>query len=332
MAEFADREGIGAVYRDQAILTKGDLNRPLSSSSQPRVMARMLEQLELAESMNVLEIGAGTGYNAALLSLLARRVVSVELDPRTATEARAALRRGGYRARVVTADGHGGFAGGAPYDRMIVTASTDAVPRAWWNQLVSDGLLVVPLRLGGWGAQAIAGLEKTHNGFRSRSVIAGGFMPMRTNGSAPPPSSFLGANADGRLIRGLTGASLATLTAEAKRRLLATVLGDARRVPLPFRTRGHALGLFVSLTLPAGRFVMSMPGFAVGAIARDGRSLALLGRSSLAAFGDDRAAELLLRRVDDWDRRGRPRESDLRLSVSFRGNRSTIRRRWPSLA
>src|SRR5205823_5917127 len=136
-------------------------------SSQPLIMARMLERLELGEGMNVLEIGAGTGYNAALLSLLARRATSVELDRRTASEARAALRRGGYRARVVTADGHRGFASGAPYDRIIVTASTDVLPRAWWRQLADDGLVVVPLRFAPSGAQAVVALEKTRTGFRS---------------------------------------------------------------------------------------------------------------------------------------------------------------------
>jgi hypothetical protein len=119
----------------------------------------------------------------------------------------------------------------------------------------------------------------------------------------------------------VTGPSLVSLTAAAKRRLLATALEDARRVPLPVRTRGHVLGLFVSLTLPAGRFVMSVPGFAVGAIFRDGRSLAVLGPTALAAFGDDRAAELLLRRVEDWVRRGRPRESDLRFQRLLRRQR-----------
>jgi len=69
--EFAAREGLAAVYRDQAILTKhNEHGVPVSSSSQPAIMAEMLEQLELAEGMNVLEVGAGTGYDAALLSLL----------------------------------------------------------------------------------------------------------------------------------------------------------------------------------------------------------------------------------------------------------------------
>ena len=326
--EFAAREGVAAVYRNEAILTRGDLRRPLSSSSQPTIMARMLERLELEEDMNVLEVGAGTGYNAALLSLLARRVVSVELDHRTAVGARAALRRGGYRARVVTGEGRLGFAARAPYDRIIVTASTDVVPRGWWKQLADGGLLEVPLRLDTSGAQAVVVFEKSADGFRSRAVIAGAFMPLRTGDDEVSPTPFLGASADGRLIRGLSGSSLGTLTAQAKRRLLATALGEERRVPLPFRSRSPALGLFVGLTLSPSRHVMSVPGFRVGAIARDGRSLALLAPSSVHSFGDDRATEILLRRVEDWDRRGRPAESDLHLRLSYAGERSSIRRQW----
>jgi protein-L-isoaspartate(D-aspartate) O-methyltransferase len=149
--EFATREGLEAVYRDDAILTKqSEHGVPLSSSSQPSIMAVMLEQLCVEEGMRVLEIGTGTGYNAALLSLLvgARgQVVSVDLDGPIAAAARRALREGGYRVRVVHADGRAAFPGAAPYDRIIVTASADTVPRAWFEQLMDGGLLQVPLRL-----------------------------------------------------------------------------------------------------------------------------------------------------------------------------------------
>ena len=152
---------------------------------------------------------------------------------------------------------------------------------------------------------------------RPRTVFFGGGTP-----------SLLPVEQMRRLIRGLSGSSLRTLTAQAKRRLLATALGEERRVPLPFRSRSPALGLFVGLTLSPSRHVMSVPGFRVGAIARDGRSLALLAPSSVHSFGDDRATEILLRRVEDWDRRGRPAESDLHLRLSYAGERSSIRRQW----
>jgi protein-L-isoaspartate(D-aspartate) O-methyltransferase len=115
--DFAEREGLAAFYRDQSILTK--LNAQgvaLSSSSQPAIMALMLEQLQLAEGMRVLEVGAGTGYNAALLSVLVGRrgrVVSVDVDPELAHAARLALRAASYRARVVVGDGW-------PHNRSLV--------------------------------------------------------------------------------------------------------------------------------------------------------------------------------------------------------------------
>jgi protein-L-isoaspartate(D-aspartate) O-methyltransferase len=184
--EFAEREGLAAVYRDESILTKRNVHGvPLSSSSQPAIMALMLEQLQLAEGMRVLEIGAGTGYNAALLSVLVGRrgrVISVDVDPEIARGARRALRGAGYKARVMVGDGREGFADAAPYDRIIVTASSDSVPVAWFEQLDPGGLLEVPLRLSASGAQAIPLLRKGRAGFRSTGVVAGGFMPLRSAG------------------------------------------------------------------------------------------------------------------------------------------------------
>ena len=134
--EFAASHGLEAVYRDEAILTKQAASGlPLSSSSQPAIMALMLEQLQLGEGMSVLEVGAGTGYNAALLSRLvgrSGRVVSVDVDPEVARGARRNLRAGGYRARVVVGDGRDGVASDAPYHRIVVTASSESVPVAWF--------------------------------------------------------------------------------------------------------------------------------------------------------------------------------------------------------
>ena len=110
--------GLEAVYRDEAILTmRSAQGMPLSSSSQPAVMARMLELLDVQPGDRVLEIGAGTGYNAALLAHLAGpsgRVVSI--DPELARKARRALRDAGAHARIVAGDGRDGYAAGAPFD------------------------------------------------------------------------------------------------------------------------------------------------------------------------------------------------------------------------
>ena len=157
--DFATHEGVEAVYRDEAIPTKFDPRGfAISSSSQPAIMAEMLEQMRLAPGMRVLEIGAGTGYNAALLAeIVGRRgvVTTIDVDPQIAHAARVSLRRGNHRVRVVVGDGRGGFAARAPYDRIIVTASAETVPRPWFDQLEDGGMLEVPLRLTATGMQVI---------------------------------------------------------------------------------------------------------------------------------------------------------------------------------
>src|SRR5918996_317193 len=104
--------GVAAVYRDEAYPTKTDpRGDAVSSSSQPGIMASMLEELRVFPGHRVLEVGAGTGYNAALLSVLVGpkgRVTSLELDPEVATGARRSVRAAGRRASIVVGDGRGG--------------------------------------------------------------------------------------------------------------------------------------------------------------------------------------------------------------------------------
>ena len=123
---------------------------PISSSSQPAMMAEMLELLELAPGQRVLEIGAGTGYNAAVVSQIVGpkgRVTTIDIDPEIAQRAKAALRKNGSRVDVRHGDGRAGFAQGQPYDRIIVTASAEVVQPAWLEQLTEGGRIIVPLRL-----------------------------------------------------------------------------------------------------------------------------------------------------------------------------------------
>ncbi len=106
----------------------------------------MLDMLDLHAGHRVLEIGTGTGWNAALLAhrLGAGRVVSVEVDPVLAARAEACLRGVGLDARVVRGDGAEGCADGGLYDRVIATCSVRAVPPAWIAQTRPGGVILVP--------------------------------------------------------------------------------------------------------------------------------------------------------------------------------------------
>lgn len=170
-------------YQDEAIVTRRDAaGMPVSSSSQPAIMAIMLAQLGLSPGHRVLEIGAGTGYNAALISEITRpsgRVVSVDIDPEVAQEARDHLAAAGYPdVTVLAADGAGGAGRHAPFDRLIATVGVADLSPAWLSQVTPDGRIVVPLDVR--GAQLSVAFERAADGhWASRSVAPCGFMRMR---------------------------------------------------------------------------------------------------------------------------------------------------------
>jgi len=149
---FLPEKTLEEVYVDDAVVTHQDplSGMAISSSSQPSAMATMLEWLQVRPGMKVLEIGAGTGYNAALLAELAGetgQVWTLDVEAAFCEEARAHLRAAGCpRPQVVCADGWLGYPQAAPYDRILVTAHADDIAPAWFDQLCEGGLLVMP-----WG-------------------------------------------------------------------------------------------------------------------------------------------------------------------------------------
>ncbi len=132
-------------------LARAYANRPIpigfqQTISQPAVVGAMTQALDLSGRERVLEIGTGSGYQAAILSLLAAEVFSIERVPELADVARSRLRRLGYtNVEVRTGDGYAGWPERAPFDRILVTAAPDAVPDVLFAQLGPAGILVAPV-------------------------------------------------------------------------------------------------------------------------------------------------------------------------------------------
>ncbi|MDP9841126.1 methyltransferase, FxLD system [Streptosporangium lutulentum] len=187
------------VYRDDAIVTKRDADgRAISSSSQPAIMALMLDQLGVEPGQRVLEIGTGTGYNAALLAHLVGpegQVVSVDIDADLVDRAREHLIDAGRpEVTVVCGDGAEGFAPAAPYDRVIATVGVWDLFPAWLDQLGPGGRVVVPLDVR--GVQRSVAMERAGGHWTSHSVVPCGFMRMRGPFAGPETTLVLDRASD----------------------------------------------------------------------------------------------------------------------------------------
>ncbi|WP_253830076.1 protein-L-isoaspartate(D-aspartate) O-methyltransferase [Prauserella aidingensis] len=188
-------EGLDAVYANRALFTDVDEHgRGVSSSSMPGLMARMLEILDIHPGDRVLEIGTGTGYNAAILcSVLGDdNVYSIDIDYVDA--ARRRLATVGFSPTLDTRDGVLGLPVGAPYDRIEATVAVSSVPYAWVQQVREGGLILVDLKIGTAAGNLVL---LQHDGYAAEGRFDGGyaaFMSMRHPSRVEPPTTPVNTN------------------------------------------------------------------------------------------------------------------------------------------
>jgi protein-L-isoaspartate(D-aspartate) O-methyltransferase len=359
------------VYRDEAVPTKLQDGVAISSSSQPAIMAVMLEQLDLQPGHRVLEIGAGTGYNAALMAHIvghSGHVVTVDIDDDIVQDARAHLAAAGFeRVEVVCGDGGLGFPEGAPYDRIILTVGASDIAPAWRQQLKPGGRLVLPLGLR--GPQVSVAFEPARGYLASVSVRPCGFMRLRGAFAGSEQVVPLGPDPDlcitAQGVEPLDPDELyASLSGRSRERVVA--------VPMTMRDVFGGFSLWLALHEPGvcavegrgapiergivpGLFRWSdTSGATIGLV--DGPALAVLVGPSegwcstedeggppfnarVRSFGSgETTAERLVDQIEAWDRAGRPSAESLRIRayprtarISASPDQVVLRNRWSRL-
>lgn len=328
-------------YRDEAIVIKRLRDRPISSSSQPAMMAVMLEQLEPAEGMRILEIGTGSGYNAALLATIAGpagRVVSVDLEGDLARAARERLRALGFGAvEIAAGDARLLQWPAAAFDRVLLTVAAREVLPAWFAALGPEGRIVLPMEFG--VLQLSVAFDRAGERLVSRSCEGAAFMPLRGGTAESVEPLALGSVPGVALLHDRP-------LPLAQRAVWELLRGGGRREPLvPLDERGnvHDLGIWLDVR-GAGLIALSAHGEAArrglvpsagereagyamtfGLARADGFALLESGppeRMLMRAYGGSGGCAALRQAVADWVAAGRPSVRALHVNVEFEPRRA----------
>lgn len=310
------------LYSNDALMLWDDEQATtLSTISQPSLVLAMLQLLQLAPGQRVFELGAGSGWNAALMGRLVAptgQVYSLEIIPALAQQAAAAVAGLGIdNVQIIAADGGEGYAPGAPYDRAIFTAGSYDLPRHFYTQLKEDALLLLVLKEEG-GGDLLVLLQKKGDHFQSLESFPVGFVPMT-----------------GRYALGnLKPIPLTTLPAWATWQQQ-----EVSRISYWWGGRGHfalwrtqAIRSFLTITEPGFRLFSAVPATAADTNGEStnnppkpeeffglwddaSQSLVLARNDQLIAYGNTQAQAQLLRALHRWVDLGMPSSASFSLHL-----------------
>jgi len=290
-------EHLRMIYSDSALFTRVTEGTPTSSASQPTLVAQMLDLLDLAPGQRVLEVGAGTGYNAALMQEIvgeAGQVTTIDIQEDVVAQTRRLLQAARYgRIEVIARDGALGCPENGPYDRIIATVGCPDISPSWTDQLSEGGFMLIPLQHGGEGFCPLTRIWK--EGERVQGEFAGfsGFMSVQGELASQQRLS-------------IPDQEQATAGRSATERPLPKPLSSwCDLEELERRLKLLALGLFLGIAdsrvywRPAGCW-----------LAERGRGACLVGRDKVDVYGDPSLYDELMELCERWQRLGCPGLND----------------------
>lgn len=288
-------EHLKKIYSDSALVTRVSGGLPSSSTSQPTLVARMLERLELTPGQRVLEIGAGTGYNAALMQEIVGEtghVTTIDIQEDVVAQTRRLLRAAGYgRIEVIARDGALGCPEKSPYDRIIATVGCPDISYIWADQLAEAGFMLIPLQHGGEGFNPLARIWREGERVRGKFVGFSGFMSIQGELAVEQRLSFADQE------QAVEGSPLAE-------RPLPEPLG--RRCDMMLHDRQLKLfALYLFLAIADGRTGWGLRGYG---LAERGRGACLIGKDmdKVDVYGDLLLYDELVELCAHWERLGSP--------------------------
>jgi protein-L-isoaspartate(D-aspartate) O-methyltransferase len=306
-------EHLATLYADRALVLFGDDDNDVPSTiSQPSFVLRMLDMLQLERGQKVFELGAGSGWNAALMGKLVApegSVYSLELIPEVARTASATMDALGIKnVNVINADGGDGYPEGAPYDRAIFTAGAYDLPQPFFEQIKEGGLLLIVIKSEG-GGDTLFLLRKEHDHFESIEGIPCGFVQMKGKYQ----------------LDRLKPIQLEELPewSELKNKLINTRpfwWGGKGKGDFPWRTMG--VRSFLGITEPSFRAFKTekrkeqlRENHYFGLWDQDQKSLVIAKDDLLLSYGNSTSEEQLIKRLEQWVKLGMPGAASFGLKI-----------------